>query len=567
MKIEYKKDLKHNYMVISDGENGEAEVYGIKMLKYQTIEGILPVESRWFDNSRLLYYDITAKQSMSVIYEKALLTKDKVQQLCAGIINTLEKAYEYLLPENDFILDPDYIYLEVVSGNPVLCYLPGYSKGIKEQMNSLMEYLMNKVDYSDREAVLLVYQLYAISREEGFTFDHLMQELNNSSKVNSYKNSEVPENQNSDIHSQKKFNLTEEDYNKEDNNSGNNIKKSNNKGNNNKKNNFIKYNYNEDNKEDDIKKTDYKKDNNENPIPMMMEKLEGEEEIPCYPLTTYIYTGVCLAGGIILIILGLVTRVLYNSYGNRIDSVKLAALMLIVFCVEGYILQNLWNKKNRITRIVTKSEYIDPSKEDYFEQKSFVNLKKNESMESPIDQNNLRQKNIKDNSKFDRIDRKDLIFVNPINDIPEIDQKSVLKETLPYEKANSFRDFDPDENPTCLLNPSVYSDEGEMTANPTKTCVLKALDEEHYQSIQITDFPFFIGKLKKNVDYCLENEVISRYHAKITKEEGCYYITDLNSTNGTFLNNTALQTYEKKEVQNHDEIAFANIKYQFDISF
>jgi pSer/pThr/pTyr-binding forkhead associated (FHA) protein len=65
------------------------------------------------------------------------------------------------------------------------------------------------------------------------------------------------------------------------------------------------------------------------------------------------------------------------------------------------------------------------------------------------------------------------------------------------------------------------------------------------------------------VDYCLEKDVVSRFHAKITKEQEQYYITDLNSMNGTFVNQELLQIYQKKEIKFGDEIAFANIRYQF----
>ncbi len=92
---------------------------------------------------------------------------------------------------------------------------------------------------------------------------------------------------------------------------------------------------------------------------------------------------------------------------------------------------------------------------------------------------------------------------------------------------------------------------------------LKPVDELTYESIGIINFPFFIGKLKKNVDYCLENDVVSRYHAKISKDQEQFFITDLNSTNGTFLNNQILEAYKMRELMLGDEIAFANIVYHF----
>jgi hypothetical protein len=122
MEVEYKKDLKHNYMVITEDPD-KMEAYSIKMLEAQTIEGILSVEQRRMDNKILLYYDITAKQAMSAITDKTVLSYEKVRSLCTGIIETIEKAYEYLLPEDDFILAPEYIYMEVGSNKPDTWYI------------------------------------------------------------------------------------------------------------------------------------------------------------------------------------------------------------------------------------------------------------------------------------------------------------------------------------------------------------------------------------------------------------------------------------------------------------
>ena len=47
-------------------------------------------------------------------------------------------------------------------------------------------------------------------------------------------------------------------------------------------------------------------------------------------------------------------------------------------------------------------------------------------------------------------------------------------------------------------------------------------------------FPLW-RKSKGNVDYCLDKEIISRYHAKITRRM-IYAILQINSTNGTCLN-------------------------------
>lgn len=70
-----------------------------------------------------------------------------------------------------------------------------------------------------------------------------------------------------------------------------------------------------------------------------------------------------------------------------------------------------------------------------------------------------------------------------------------------------------------------------------------------------------IGKLKTKADICLEEEGISRIHARIQKEGEKYYLCDMNSTNGTFINGRRLGVNEKVPLHVSDEIAFAKTEY------
>ena len=496
MDVEYKRDLHRNYMVIKEEDN-EVEQYGMKMINHNLIDGILSVERRVVNNQVLFYYDISAKQASHNLLDRASLSYQTVKQFFLNIISTIERAYEYLLIEDDFVLMPEFIYIDVVNENPYLCYLSGYQKDIKNQMSSLIEYIMNKVDYNDNEAVLFVYNMYAASREEGFTFDHIKKVLAKQNKndlsLNNKKLCSTDDNtgelssvnkrllQNSTL-----LHRSKESY---------EIKAKNQEG---------------------------KKESKEI-IPVRLEKVEGELEILCYPIKTYLYTSACISMGVLIIVIGNMARVFYNAFGNRIDYSKLFALLIVIICAEGYILKKVWDKKNQITKIITKEEYINPIQE-----KEETKLQKI-SLKSHKERNN-----------------EDLCTISTTRDHNLV----MLKETVHYDIKKEEHDC----TPTCLLN--------EAYEKPRYQ--LKPKDELIYETIVITDFPFFIGKLKKNVDYCLEKSVVSRYHAKITKEQERFYITDLNSTNGTFLNNEPVQTYARKELKLGDEVALANIKYVFE---
>ena len=72
-----------------------------------------------------------------------------------------------------------------------------------------------------------------------------------------------------------------------------------------------------------------------------------------------------------------------------------------------------------------------------------------------------------------------------------------------------------------------------------------------------------IGKKKDEVDLVLEDASVSRIHARIIKEEGRMYLEDLNSTNGTFRNGQRMQPYEKKKLEEGDEIRFGKAVFVF----
>ncbi len=504
MEVEYRKDIKHNFMVIAEEELPK-ETYCIHMLENQSLTGVLPLQQRFMDNKTLFYYDITGKQSMQHLFAKISLSYEQLRQLVSALLHTIELAYEHLLPEDDFIINPEYIYIDVVTNHPSLCFLSGYRQESKEQMSGLLEYLMNKVDYKDKEAVLLVYRLYAVSKEEGYTFAHMNEVLNKQMKVEPASKAIEPDAE-ADIQAQESI---------ENKPALSKAKRSGlvDKG----VNSYV--------------------DN----IPVVMEKQEEEIEVSYYPKTTYILTGICGLVGVLLLILGLTSGIFYNSYAEQIEYGKLVGILLILLCVEGYLMKKLWDKDNRLTKIITKSEYIDP-RQDY---SGSIPVKKDKidgliSGKPPIDLKQLTKREY-------RLWKDHTIIPEHAPNQEEVKTAPRIEETVTQE----------DYNPTCLLS--------DITEQPKASPMiqLKSPDEDQYSSIVINEFPFFIGKLRKNVDYCLEKSVVSRYHAKITKEEDKYYITDLNSTNGTYVNEKLLTSYDKQEIMQGDRIALANLNFEF----
>ena len=90
--------------------------------------------------------------------------------------------------------------------------------------------------------------------------------------------------------------------------------------------------------------------------------------------------------------------------------------------------------------------------------------------------------------------------------------------------------------------------------------MLKYDDGRH---VIIRRFPFIMGKMKTRVDEVIEGEGISRIHAMIKEQDGFYYISDLNSLNGTGVNGKMLEANETVEISSGDIISLADTTLTF----
>ena len=84
------------------------------------------------------------------------------------------------------------------------------------------------------------------------------------------------------------------------------------------------------------------------------------------------------------------------------------------------------------------------------------------------------------------------------------------------------------------------------------------------EKIYVDKSIFRIGKEKSSVDYFIgDNPAISRNHASIICRAGVYYITDLNSTNHTFVNGEKLAGNVETKLDQGAKIRLANEEYEF----
>ena len=116
--------------------------------------------------------------------------------------------------------------------------------------------------------------------------------------------------------------------------------------------------------------------------------------------------------------------------------------------------------------------------------------------------------------------------------------------------------------------------ETEKTENYGETVVLSAGQTEgpaslvsrepgELATIYLEQEIVVIGKLETASDAVINMPTVSRIHAKIRKRDGEYYLTDLNSRNGTSVNGQMLKAGEEHLLKDEDEVDFAQARYIF----
>lgn len=87
--------------------------------------------------------------------------------------------------------------------------------------------------------------------------------------------------------------------------------------------------------------------------------------------------------------------------------------------------------------------------------------------------------------------------------------------------------------------------------------------EGGYTRLYIDKYPFILGKRAEKADGIIPDDSISRMHAQIDREGENYYLTDLHSSNGTFLNDLQLNPGERTAIGPGDRIRLSRISYLF----
>ena len=487
MEVSYILDMHTNYLIIESDKDG-AKSYIAKMILNNRIEGLLNVELRCIDDKDYFYYNITSTDSLWNIYERKLLGYTTLKNVLIKIIETLERSREFLLNEDGFILKPYFIYLDKDESTPLLCYYVNYSKPLLSQFCRLIEYFMDKVDYKDERAVLLVYALYKISKETNVTLDQIKDELFKDlidvDLSNTYKEAKddkdrIPTKLNIQEHANLPPN---KDYKT------------------NPTSNYI------------TDKTYYSR------------KASDEKEVLVYSKMTYIITAISMIVILVLFIIMFQSKLLYNNFGTKIDLIKLLCFVVVIGCGEALLLSNLFIEDKKVVKIIPSIREVANNLEDEKADSNSKYLLK-ESLEP------YEEDQIKNCDTYENYEKEDIFTTQVIQRDGPLDEEDDFSTEILFNFTNRINNY-----------------------------FLESTNPE-IENIYINRSPFIVGKNLKGVDHRINDNSVSRFHARLSIDDDAVSVTDLGSLNGTYINDSKIKEHMLYNLDINDELSFSKCKF------
>lgn len=132
-------------------------------------------------------------------------------------------------------------------------------------------------------------------------------------------------------------------------------------------------------------------------------------------------------------------------------------------------------------------------------------------------------------------------------------QREKSKPSEELQVINLSDDADAPSHPTEILSVRQGGTLGKLVYRGVHQCA----------DFQIEGESFLLGKNSRQADGVISAEGVSRLHARVSRKENRYFIEDLNSTNGTYLNEVALEYHEPQELKVNDKVRFGAEEYEF----
>ena len=158
MEVSYERTLDRVSLILKDGSVRETDGFETKMVCVGGVPGLLPMSVRKMNGETAYVYDVTARQPLSEYLKGRQLAREELAQILETVLEILEELEVYLLDAGRLMFSTDKIFAQGSYRDLRLCYVPSHSQPMREGFYGLVMELIPKTDPKDRAAVVLGYR-------------------------------------------------------------------------------------------------------------------------------------------------------------------------------------------------------------------------------------------------------------------------------------------------------------------------------------------------------------------------------------------------------------------------
>ncbi len=515
LEAKFFRDYKHSYMILPCKSIQPEKSYQCRQLTSNKIEEILRCSMRHVNGMTYFYYDISSRTTMESLYRDRQMTYRQVRELFEQLYGMYCRVGDYFMDETRLVFSPEYIFYDLSRKKYIGLYYPDYEED--RPYEALMDYLLEHMDSGDERLSDCVYQIYERAEDSGFSLWDALQILGESEERGEEpeKETKEPGGQKGDLYLLSGHALSE----------------------NQREESARVQTDTQDLQEDDFDLWEEKDDasapeKKKSPFSLFVAAFSalGIAGI------VYIYGTYELADEEIMTLLGC---------GALLGICLIAGLMGII---KGGAKKGCKDKAKEETgkKCPEKANDLYPSMQETFSPGAVRNR---ETFSSGAVQN-------RETFSSGAVRNREMVSSEYVRNGEPVSLEHVLNRerepglSAPVRKRSGA----PDEEEIC--GNTVFFDSAKIAEHK-----LYALDKKNKKHIELTKFPFTVGKMAGCVDCVLADDSVSRIHARFERVGDVIQLTDMNSTNGTYRNGLRMQPQETVEIEPGDEIRFGKLNY------
>ena len=540
--VRYERDNSINYAVIDAQKEWNCEDdYEVKMLMFNMPEHFLAITMNEIDGRNCIYYDISSKQQLSKLFEYGKVTMEEVKTMFNNISEMVRVVDEYMLDLDRVILKPQHIYVSLANKKYSFMYSPiAGNSDFYDNMRSLFEYILERFDHSvEKSSLVRFYEIYQRILVRDYTPRNLMsffeKDDNTQIDIEDDNNKHVGKTYHDAVQTcNREINRMKSEseavgYGKDDTVKDSIVKDYN------RKNGIVRERNQKERTTKDITcKTDENSLNNGKIIKdVLPETAEDNKSNKSGKKAVFVMKAV---GAVIL--LNAFLSMFLKTYAvvklNTAASVICIIACILIFYVSGKVADIIGEiaSEDKVTEDELIPYRMHNNTDKSYERKPEAEHEYMEDAEKTSYSSMVTARVMKDEEEQEI----------------KVSHTMLLSDYLKMLKDNklTLSLLDNKDNRLYMKNEEAY--------------------EQTLENIEPVKYPCTIGSLEGSADIFIDSPVISKMHACLLKEDDKFYIEDMNSTNGTYINDERIAMHSKTRIADGDILRVAAYNFKVCIS-